>query len=426
MNLARNKTLLGIFAATLVLAGCAGGALQRARQLDRADDLSAALEDYNTAIANDSTRATLYFERGYVEYRLGRFAPALRDFGRARTLDPGEPAHHLYFAIAADTLGQIDEALAGYGEFLSRHPKGQLADIANARTAALTQEKLRNEIANALAREDTLTAVPNRTVVAVLAPDGSALPDHLKPLALALADFAATDLKQVNSISVVERRRIDALQKELALAEAGLVDPQTAPRAGRLLGAGTLLGGRLALLSDSSLRYDGVAFGLSGTRSSLPLTDPLHNFLTLEKNLVFSFLDTLGVQLTRAERDAIGKPPTESFLAVLAYAKGLEAERNGDWAAARSNFSEARSLDPGFGAARVQEAQARSRLSAAASGGAAQTAETINRKNNVNRPLLRSLTRFGPPPGDEDSPYTAPVGVTRTVIIEVNLPAREQ
>jgi hypothetical protein len=332
--------------------------------------------------------------------------------------------HHLYFALTADTLRMIDSALDGYGEFLRREDDGEVAERATARQFALTQEKLQGEISAAIAREDTLVVPQNRNVIAVLSPDATALPERYRPLAWALADFAATDLQQVQAFTVVERRRIDALERELQLAETGMTDVESAPRAGRLLGAGTLVGGRLDLLSDSTLRFDGVAFDLQGRRSSMPLSDHLHNFFQIEKQLVFAVVDTLGVTLSREERDAIGKPPTESFLAVLAYARGLDAERRGDWHGARQNYREAASMDAQFGAARAREQQSDLQLQgAASSAGVAQSTTEQQLQMQHRRPLLRRLSGFAPLGWKQDRPYTAPEEITRKVRIEVLPPS---
>jgi hypothetical protein len=62
-------------------------------------------------------------------------------------------------------------------------------------------------------------------------------------------------------------------------------------------------------------------------------------------------IDTLGITLTRAERDAIEEVPTESFLAFMAFSRGLSYRRRGMPGEALESFREAREHDPGFSAA---------------------------------------------------------------------------
>jgi hypothetical protein len=63
-------------------------------------------------------------------------------------------------------------------------------------------------------------------------------------------------------------------------------------------------------------------------------------------------LDTLGITLTSGERDAIEDVPTESYVAFLAYCRGLEMARQGRWEEARGQFQEALNHDPNFSMAK--------------------------------------------------------------------------
>ena len=56
----------------------------------------------------------------------------------------------------------------------------------------------------------------------------------LAVLGFGLADLLITDLARSGQLRVVDRLRVDALMRELALAGSGRVDSASAPRAGRL------------------------------------------------------------------------------------------------------------------------------------------------------------------------------------------------
>ena len=62
----------------------------------------------------------------------------------------------------------------------------------------------------------------------------------------------------------------------------------------------------------------------------------------------------MDIRLTPEERTAIEEVPTESYLALLAYCRGLEYEDQGDYGNAESAFSEAASEDSGFSEAQTQ------------------------------------------------------------------------
>jgi curli biogenesis system outer membrane secretion channel CsgG len=52
-----------------------------------------------------------------------------------------------------------------------------------------------------------------------------------------------TDLSEVKGLQIVERIKLQALVEEMGLGASGLVEANTAPRVGKLLGAQWLIGG---------------------------------------------------------------------------------------------------------------------------------------------------------------------------------------
>jgi hypothetical protein len=70
--------------------------------------------------------------------------------------------------------------------------------------------------------------------------------------------------------------------------------------------------------------------------------------LRLEKEAAYGVVDQLGVELTEEEREAIGRIPTESFPAFLAFSEGLDLEDQGRYVEARQKYAEALRLDPLF------------------------------------------------------------------------------
>jgi hypothetical protein len=108
-----------------------------------------------------------------------------------------------------------------------------------------------------------------------------------------------------------------------------------------------------------------VSSGAIGEPASVQ--NSLDALFAMEKQLVFQVFDRLGVTLTPAERQLVERRPTQNMEAFLAYSRGLMALDDGRFQDATRFFDNARTLDPGFGAAaaRYQAVQA-----AAASGDA--------------------------------------------------------
>jgi TolB-like protein len=94
--------------------------------------------------------------------------------------------------------------------------------------------------------------IPDRTVgvppLAISASDTS-----IAALSYGLADLLATDLARSSRLTVVDRMRLDAVLRELKLANSGNVDAGTAPRVGRILGARRLVVGAVAQLPGGDL-----------------------------------------------------------------------------------------------------------------------------------------------------------------------------
>ncbi len=94
-----------------------------------------------------------------------------------------------------------------------------------------------------LKEEKALRPVEARNTVAVLYFENKTGRSEFIPLQKGLALMLLTDLFKIRELQVVERIRIQALVEEMGLGASGMVDSQTTPRVGRLLGARLIIGG---------------------------------------------------------------------------------------------------------------------------------------------------------------------------------------
>jgi TolB-like protein len=177
---------------------------------------------------------------------------------------------------------------------------------------------------------------------------------ELKPLGTALAELLTTDLSQTDRLRVLERAQVQALLTELELGESGRVDPATASRGGRLLGAANLVQGRVETRgSDLSVQAVVVNVpGADGARAPLREEDALARIFDLEKRLALALYEQMGIQLTQAERDRVTRRTTSNVQALVAFGYGLEAADAGLDIEAATHFVRALNLDPGFDLAR--------------------------------------------------------------------------
>jgi TolB-like protein len=218
-----------------------------------------------------------------------------------------------------------------------------------ARYEALTRTRIETTLRDRLANEDTLAAGPaNRIAIFPIQYQGQ--DERYAPLGRGLSALITYDLGHVQRLEVLERLRMDVLVNELQLARSGLVVGETAPRLGRLLGAGRIIGGAYVVDENGTMRVDlAVQDGDQPAPTLLPATTlDLDAFYALQKDIVFRLLDAMQVPITEAERDQIEVIPTRNLQAFLAFCRGVEQEAGGQFGAAAALFDEAVALDPEF------------------------------------------------------------------------------
>ena len=106
-------------------------------------------------------------------------------------------------------------------------------------------------------------------------------------------------------------------------------------------------------LSFSDADHVAVQSGIVNTadsfyRLALDAEENYAKILQLQKQIAFAVIDSLGLELTPAEQNALQKIPTENFDAFLAYCRGLEQLDQGNFEQANEYFDQAAVLDPGF------------------------------------------------------------------------------
>ena len=236
------------------------------------------------------------------------------------------------------------------------------------RLALLERQELEEAVRSALAREGELAnTAPTPNTVGVFPFLAVTDDPEMKPLGTALAELLTTDLSQTDRLTVVERAQVQALLTELSLGESGRVDPATAARSGRLLGAANLVQGRVEP-SGTDLSVQAVVVNVPGGRdvpSPVRETDALARIFDMEKRLALALYEQMGIQLTQAERERVTRQTTTNVQALLAFGFGLEAADAGQDVEAATHFVRALNLDPGFDLARAHWTKADQSIRAA-------------------------------------------------------------
>lgn len=227
----------------------------------------------------------------------------------------------------------------------------------------LQRENARRQALAAVQREVSLNAggaAPPRADPLVIA----LLPFHLttdapggtKPFNRALLAMIASDLAKAPGVRLLERQRIDALMREMRLSESALIDPDSAVRAGRLLGAGTVIIGSVfsGAPPDAKVYTGEGKYTLSATLADVSRGGVIgaqeayglqNEFFVLEKRVVHGILDILGVRDIPAAVDVVH---TRNWDAYAQFTLGLKHLDDNRFEAARAAFEQALRFDPAF------------------------------------------------------------------------------
>ena len=176
--------------------------------------------------------------------------------------------------------------------------------------------------------------------------------DQYSALSRGLADMLITDLSSIAGAQIVERAQLNLLLKELALNKSPFIDPATAAKMGRGLGANYIVTGSFASV-DPMMRIDARIVEVASGRvvHSAEVQGPIAEFFLLEKELALTLTEGIGIKLTAKENAKLGRVATVSFEAFSAWSEGLEAMDRGEIEVARRALDKALEKDSGFGPA---------------------------------------------------------------------------
>ncbi len=189
------------------------------------------------------------------------------------------------------------------------------------------------------------TAAP--TTLAILPFENNSItdPDKYAPLGKGLAAMLITDLKKTGtSLKLIERSKIQAIIKEIALGQTGSVDQSTAMKAGKILGAQSIAFGSFMVLGKD-VRIDTRIVNVETSELIMAeaISGNANNFIKLERELARKIADSLKVAL---------KPPTGkskgNINAAIYFSQGLDALDRGDTAAAKRLFDKCLKLDSAY------------------------------------------------------------------------------
>ncbi len=168
-------------------------------------------------------------------------------------------------------------------------------------------------------------------------------------LSVGIGETLTVKLSQVPSLSLVERMRLNDALKELKLQESGLVEPSSATKLGKLLGAQMVVMGSFQKSGEQIRLTARFVTPETGEISNATQADgKIDDIFSVQDKLAEKLLDTLGVTITAEVREKVTEKPTSDIGAYESYSKGVSAMDKGDMDAASKELKEASKKDPGF------------------------------------------------------------------------------
>lgn len=363
-----------LFVSVLVLAmaigGCGGGSVTMDQDRSAFEEEEARLEQ---RLQNNPKDGKALRDLGSIYVRTDRPAQAYDTLKKAYSRRPDDPKVLFYLGLASEKVGRREAALDLFSKFDEVPDESRYHTLMEGRYQWLARKQAERQVQQMIAQEKKKPAQeqvdPN--VVAVVPMEYQGGNEKYQPLGRGLAEMFTTDLANVGRLKVVERVRLQAILNELKLSRSKYVDQSTAPRVGRLLGAGKIVGGSYIVTDEEQLRLQ-ITLANVATGERIPQLgrqrSGINELFELQKEVTFSIVDQLGVELTPQEKAAIQEVPTQNLQAFLAYSRGLMAEDRGNYGAAARHYQEAQQIDPNF----EQAAQRNQKAKSAEQGGGSQ------------------------------------------------------
>ena len=344
----------------ILLIGCAMNRYRIADQLFQQNDYQNALREYIRIAEIDGSITMSADVRALIGamlsfYNLGQYKKSFALSKRILAIEKYNSSAIFYAGMNLEMLNKqsLAKKVYRYYNILSR--SDPYYRFIKARFDHLVQEEMIKRAKLAIRMENSISMDQiNDNTLAVLYFLNVMEDSEWNSLSKGLAEMIITDLSQVNRLRILERIQLQKLIEEMQLGMTGLADESTVPRMGRLLKARKLINGAFAVKAGKDIAITSNLVDVKtqyGTQSK-DITGSLSDIFKIEKDIVFSTLDELGIPLTAEERNRIGKYATKNINAFKAFCDGLDEFDLNNYEAASMYFKKAIELDPNFMMAR--------------------------------------------------------------------------
>lgn len=346
--------------------GCSTSSYHRGKEALEMNDVENAYLQLQNAYLNNPKSPLINRELGIACFLKHQYEAAITHLVTAQQMRPKDGRLLFYLGVSYELQNQKENAIDIYSQYIKVSRFKTIRRAIEKRLLKLVRTNAEEQAKRALASEQQLNiqAIPEHSVAVInfayLGRDSS-----LTPLQKGLAYFVTTDLSKINQLQLVERMKIQEILAELKLSQQAVMDKQTAPRLGKLLGAAQIIQGAFLDLAEKQVRLDASIATLANRETQLTeaISGTLSNIMRLEKDLVFKILTTMKISLTERERTEIMMIPTENILAFMAFCRGVDFEDRGAWQQALNEYYLAAKYDPDFTLAKQKSQECELNLS---------------------------------------------------------------
>lgn len=312
-------------------------------------------------------------ELGIAHYELGKYEPAESYLKEAFMKSPADPKIALYYGLVLEATSRKASALDLYKRYADFDQKVLFTRLMEGRFFNLRRDILKEEFAQLAQKEVTGELTNGRLVqeaIAVFPFTYLGKNKQYAPLSRGISALIIGDLGNVKAVKMLERMQMSVLLEEIERGKSGAIDESSAPRAGRILGAGRIVSGNFNVPDGKRITIDAGYFDVAKSTSGFkPVPGPLSELFRVQKQVVLNLVDMMKIPITTEERRKIeDNIPTQNLQAFLAYCRGMEADDRGDNRASLREFQRAVDFDPNFRKAKELLEVAKSREAAGAGG----------------------------------------------------------
>ena len=328
-------------------------------QVINTEDLDAQVQDQDqdqdqeiSTLSKDEKKKMV--ETGVAQYEQGNWIEARQTLEQAREAFPENFAVPYYLGLIYLKEGQRSAAIAEWQQYVAMDPDSENAMKIRKSLTILLREQAQEYARRAIANEAALPDVPLAENTVAVTPFRNLGSADLAPLGKGMAAMVIHDLTQVGDLQVVERIKLQVLLDEMKLGKSDLVDPQTAPKVGRLLRARNVTAGTFADLEKESLQVASAVVDAEHDKTigTQDVQGEMKKFYELEKEIACSIVQDLGKDCNDMPK-AFEKVHTKSLPAFVAFSQGLDHFDAEEYDQARDKFQDALDEDPDFDLARA-------------------------------------------------------------------------